>query len=728
MRLSSGGIGIFARARLLPAAVMAAWAVVAISAPAASANNLFTLEGNPEIGAVPVTESAGTAYVAWERKPANSGEADITLFCRIPRGGTCTSPIVLPLPSPGTSGDEGVTQAYAVLGTRPGVVYVVGPRYGVIPSDTLIWTSTNGGASFSSPVKSGSYGGKTGIDDVLLNPKRTASEKEPTSDYFDVASTNAGLAFGEVGNLLKSPADFGFSAPWFYIYGGSLGFTTGSQLPVEAFVHENAEDHFEVAFFANKGSPTDTQANWTAPTTVGEGQAPRLASGRSGLFMLSSRFSAGSGTGVLELRKFDEANDTFEAPAQIAGDVGTEGSAVGIYENPETGYLYVVWPESSGGNISLHLEESTDGGASFHGEREVALAEGGFEGPPRLAVASDGRGWLTYRDEHGDEVADLTVNTILSTSLTGGGQGGASITVPQGTTVADTATVGGGGGSSATGSVTYDAFSNPSCTGAATSAGSAGVSGGAAGSSAAITLPPGKYWWQASYSGDSAHEPSTSPCGSEVLTVLGATATSTSQSGGGISGAALTVDYGTTVTDQARISGALASSATGTVTYTLYKNSKCTSVDASSSESVAGGVGAHSAAVKPKVGTYYWKATYSGDSANEGSVSACGSEVLIVAEKAELGLPSPKVCLSRRKFIVHPRAPRGVRLVSVEIQINGKTVKKGRIYNGATTVSLVGLPKGTFVVSLITKSSKGQTYADIRTFHTCVAGKHKKKK
>ena len=39
-------------------------------------------------------------------------------------------------------------------------------------------------------------------------------------------------------------------------------------------------------------------------------------------------------------------------------------------------------------------------------------------------------------------------------------------------------------------------------------------------------------------------------------------------------------------------------------------------VDAASTESVSGGVGAHSAAVKPKVGTYYWKVTYSGDAAN----------------------------------------------------------------------------------------------------------------
>jgi hypothetical protein len=36
-------------------------------------------------------------------------------------------------------------------------------------------------------------------------------------------------------------------------------------------------------------------------------------------------------------------------------------------------------------------------------------------------------------------------------------------------------------------------------------------------------------------------------------------------------------------------------------------------------------------------------------------------------------------------------------------------------------------PKGTFKIGLITKSSKGKTYEDIRTFHTCVPGKRKKK-
>ena len=133
-----------------------------------------------------------------------------------------------------------------------------------------------------------------------------------------------------------------------------------------------------------------------------------------------------------------------------------------------------------------------------------------------------------------------------------------------------------------------------------------------------------------------------------------------------------------------------------------------------------------SKAVKPSVGAYYWKVTYSGDGANAASVSECGKEILVVAAKANLGLPASNVCLSKRRFVVHPRAPRNVTLVSVTIQINGRTVKQAKLGKRATTVNLTGLPKGTFKVALITKSSKGKLYEDIRTYHTCVKG-HKKK-
>ena len=57
-----------------------------------------------------------------------------------------------------------------------------------------------------------------------------------------------------------------------------------------------------------------------------------------------------------------------------------------------------------------------------------------------------------------------TASTTLHTSLSGGGKSGASITVPPSTAVTDTATLTGTNAASATGTVTYDAYSDSACT------------------------------------------------------------------------------------------------------------------------------------------------------------------------------------------------------------------------------------------------------------------------
>ena len=143
---------------------------------------------------------------------------------------------------------------------------------------------------------------------------------------------------------------------------------------------------------------------------------------------------------------------------------------------------------------------------------------------------------------------------------------------------------------------------------------------------------------------------------------------------------------------------------------------------------VSAGNATPSAAVKPKAGTYYWVASYSGDTVNAPSSSACGSEVLIVSVKKSLNLPSNKGCASKRHFVVHPRGPRSLKLVKVRVFINGKFSKEGTLHGGATTLSLIGLPKGTFKVAFVASTASGKTYEDTRTFHTCVPKKHKKKK
>ena len=335
-------------------------------------------------------------------------------------------------------------------------------------------------------------------------------------------------------------------------------------------------------------------------------------------------------------------------------------------------------------------------------------------------------GESTYFSLESPPVGGFGTATTLTTTLSGGGQTGASISVLQGQPVTDSATLGGASASTATGTVKFNVYSDAECKTLVAAAGEAKLASATAGPSSAESLAPGTYYWQAHYVGNTENQPQTSACGTEVLTVRAETKTTTTQSAGGVTGASLTVPTGTPITDTARISGSLAASSTGTVVYQLFKDSKCTIAAASPSTGVVvKGVAGPSLPVKPAVGRYYWRAGYSGDSLNAPSLSACGSEVLVVATKANLGLPSTKVCLSKRKFIAHPRAPQGTKLVSVQLYINGVLKGSSRLTARHTTINLIGLPKGTFKVAMVVTSSKGKKYEDVRTFHTCVPKKHK---
>jgi hypothetical protein len=385
----------------------------------------------------------------------------------------------------------------------------------------------------------------------------------------------------------------------------------------------------------------------------------------------------------------EPANVSFEAGIGIVG-FGGEGDAITGYEGPTSWFT----------NISPGL----------HGSGVVNFS-------PALAP-----GQSTYFSLESPPAAGFGIATTLSTALS-------AASVIQGTPVTDSASLHGTNAAIATGSVSFNVYSDPECKSLVVAAGSAKLAGGSAGPSTAENLASGKYYWQARYAGDINNQPAASPCVSEVLTVLSPTTTTTLQSTGKALGASLAVPVGTAVSDQALIAGPLAKTATGTVSYALYKDSKCTVLALpGSAAAVAGGVAGPSAPVKPAVGTYYWRAIYSGDAVNAPSVSACGSEVLLVAKKASLGLSSKKGCVSKRKFPIHPRGPKGVKLVSFQEFINGALVKSGRLSNRQTSVNLVGLPKGTFEVELTSKSSKGDTYEDTRTFHTCVPKKHKKHK
>lgn len=108
----------------------------------------------------------------------------------------------------------------------------------------------------------------------------------------------------------------------------------------------------------------------------------------------------------------------------------------------------------------------------------------------------------------------------VTTVLTGGGQAGAKITVPTGTAVTDNATITPPSGQPVSGRLSYEVYTDSSCSPFTQLKGAGGgLTTGSGPASAALTLPSGTYYFQASYSGNGTLAPAVSPCGSEVLTV-----------------------------------------------------------------------------------------------------------------------------------------------------------------------------------------------------------------
>jgi hypothetical protein len=86
---------------------------------------------------------------------------------------------------------------------------------------------------------------------------------------------------------------------------------------------------------------------------------------------------------------------------------------------------------------------------------------------------------------------------------------------------------------------------------------------------------------------------------------------------------------------------------------------------------------------------------------------------------AAVTLPSTRRCVSRRKFRIRLRHPRGARLKSVLVRLDGKRVATRRGKRVTAPVNLRGLPKGRFKVRITITLVDGRTINGTRRYRTC---------
>jgi DNA-binding beta-propeller fold protein YncE len=82
-------------------------------------------------------------------------------------------------------------------------------------------------------------------------------------------------------------------------------------------------------------------------------------------------------------------------------------------------------------------------------------------------------------------------------------------------------------------------------------------------------------------------------------------------------------------------------------------------------------------------------------------------------------LPSPRRCVSRRRFRIRLRGVKGNRIVRAEIKLDGKVVRRVRGRALSLPIDLRGLPRGRWRVEIATTDSTGRRVVGRRTYRSC---------
>jgi len=514
-------------------ATVLGWAGAGSALAVSSPITIGSASGVPAVA----VDASGTAYAAW---PISGSVLD---FCKLPLGATGCSPVQLSTTGLGYFG----TPSVLVEGSD---VYVFVDSNGA-PSQQLTgldeYLSTDGGATFSlvpnAVSDTGGYGPEglvalTGGDFGVTwnyagggNPSFQANSLASPQPYSEATFGTAADPFAALNPSPDSYALFDSS--------GALGsLTTGADSGVLGVFNTNSyagpcastSDDGLVYSFASL--PASSTALNTGTDVAGSafsplapinctGSSPAVAAGPAGYGLLDFNNQAQE----TQYQSFTPPS-TFGTPVSLAGD----GDGTPSLSQDGAGGIYATW---DGFYTGIRLAYSGNGGKTFLVGTLNAAARAGDSAS---AVDASGQGWVVYTDgQTGTELAQPFVKTdaippLASTSVTtsqsAGSEPGASVSILDGTTgETDKATITGANASIAGGTVHYYLYADscdPGVGAEAFDGGTAAVTNGVAGPSAPVTstLGAGKYYWQADYSGDPSNDPSTSTCGSEVLTIV----------------------------------------------------------------------------------------------------------------------------------------------------------------------------------------------------------------
>jgi hypothetical protein len=260
-------------------------------------------------------------------------------------------------------------------------------------------------------------------------------------------------------------------------------------------------------------------------------------------FFQVATLTAGNGNDLIETELSYETTEVTEATTR--GERVTSPTPVNVTDQARLTGVHAAEAEI-GATVTYHLysdpsctTEITEGGKPAGGEQKITATgvlpastpigakletnhvyywKASYSGDKNNGATEGNCGGETMTFGTPPVRATATVNTTLKGS---NGAAGASITVPAGTAVTDSASVA-FGATPESGRVTYYAYTDSACTVQVPGAKLGGASSGTGtyGASLPVTLPLGTYYFLAIYSGNGSVGPARSVCGAEVLNVV----------------------------------------------------------------------------------------------------------------------------------------------------------------------------------------------------------------
>ena len=338
-------------------------------------------------------DSRGTGHLAWINSVGNTSTFR---YCKLaPAARACASPFSF------ANGDQDVDGGHPLLASDQRVLLV--EARGVSPNITkLLWTSTNGGASFSGPTQIGTLGNNGGgiAGRALLAPAGALGlGAESILTIGEVAGIEA--PFQATGTEAGTSSAAASLAP---NVGADIALQDNTLIAVLGDFPELRWSRYAGPVPATLDTLNDA-GNWSTPETIGPRSDANtelsLASGPGGIH-LGYAVAAGAGQANFVVRRFTGSG--WGEPTVVARNA----SGPDLFQDP-SGRLHALWAETSG--LRYRYATST---ANTAWSAPQTLVTGETFAFKRLAVNAAGNGWAVWVGGQGVRAVPLSRATVYT--------------------------------------------------------------------------------------------------------------------------------------------------------------------------------------------------------------------------------------------------------------------------------------------------------------------------